>query len=254
MLQDRNGVKIQLRAQKQGREMVDRGFAHPVTISGVRIANILSRIDVRLEGEREMVRKPAMPTELLYDLGDAIAAALKQADSSQEIVVWAIRKERRLTIFTQEYLTSFVVYVQGENLYVHLSRVDYGIPKNGGQGIPDPWPGLEVMRFKVVPSDGIVPVGDQVVAAAWRDATFRSASHIQLGPEGTVKRRQILLESPTEAPEPALPEAGGELAPATLRALADLEESRRSGAISEAEYQEIRSSILAADPSARGEP
>lgn len=253
-LRDHSDVKVQLRSQKQGREMLDRGFAHPATISGVRIANILSRIDVRLDGDREMVRKPAMPTELLYELGDAISDALKQADSSQEIVVWAIRRERRLTIFTQEYLTSFVVYVQGDDLYVHLSRVDYGIPKNGTQGVPDPWPGLEVMRFKVVPGDGIVPVGDQVISASWRSPAFRSASHLRLGTGGSLKRRQILMESPAEPPEPAPPEATGELAPSTLRALADLEESRRSGAISEAEYEARRSSILAADPAADDAP
>ena len=233
----------------QGDEAVDRGFAHPATISRARITNILSRIEVRLEDEKEAAREPAIPAELLFDLGELVSAALVKADSSQEVVVKAIRKERRFGIFTEKYLTSFVSYVLGDDLYVHLSRVDDLLPKDSEDTIPEPWPNREVMPFKVLASDGIVPVGTQAVVVAWRDPLFRAPGQVRVGPGGQILRRQILLESPAEETEATTPAIGGHLSPETLRALADLEGLRRQGAISEAAYQERRRSLLASDPS-----
>jgi hypothetical protein len=249
-LQDQGGLLVELRAETRGGKAVDRGFAHPARISRLRIANILSRIDVRMESGKEDTRKPAVPAEFLYDLGDLVSAALEKADSSQEVVVRAIRKERRLGIFSEAYLTSLVAYVLDDRLHVHLSRVDDALPKDSRDTIPEPWPNRQVMPFKVLASDGIVPVGAQAVAAAWRDPLFRSSGQIQVGPGGKVMRREILLESPEEEPESIEPETTGHLSPQTLRALADLEESRRRGVISEADYQKRRRSILASDPSA----
>ena len=248
-IQDSGGLIVQLRAEVQDGEAVDRGFAHPATISRARITHILSRIEVRLEKGKEAAREPAIPAEFLYDLGDLVSAALAAAAPSQEVVVRAIRKARRLGIFTEKFLTSFVAYVLGDNLYIHLSRVDDSLPKDSDDTIPEPWPNREVMPFKVVPSDGIVPVGDQAVTVAWRDPLFRAPGQVQVGPGGKILRREILLESVPE--ETATPEATGHLSPETLRALADLEELRRQGAISEGTYQERRRSMLAGDPSAQ---
>jgi hypothetical protein len=250
-IQDSGGLIVQLRAEVQEDEAVDRGFAHPATISRARITNILSRIEVRLESGKEAAREPAIPAEFLYDLGDLVSAALAMAAPSQEVVVRAVRKQRRLGIFTEKFLTSFVAYVLGDDLYIHLSRVDDSLPKDSDDTIPEPWPNREVMPFKVLPSDGIVPVGAQAVTVAWRDPLFRAPGQVQVGPGGKILRREILLESLPEETEIATPEATGHLSPETLRALADLEELRRQGAISEAGYQERRRSILAGDPSAR---
>jgi hypothetical protein len=249
-IHDRGGLNVLLRAETLGEETVDRGFAHPVTISRARVTHIFSRIDVRLESKKESARQPAIPAEFLFELGDLVSAALAKADPSQEVVVRAVRKERRLGIFTQEYLTSFVTYVVGDDLYVHLSHVDDPMPKSSHDTIPEPWPNREVMRFKVIASDGIIPVGTQAVAVAWRNPLFRSPGQVRLGPAGKVMRREILLESPAEETEVTAPQITGDLSPETLRALADLEESRRRGVISEPEYQERRRSILASDPSA----
>jgi hypothetical protein len=248
-IQDQDGMIVQLRAETRAGKAVDRGFAHPADISPVRLANILSRIDVRIESGKEEVRKPAIPAELLYEVGDLVSAALAKADRSQEVVVRAIRKERRLRIFSEEYLTSFVAYVLGDRLHLHLSRIDDPLPKDSRDTVPEPWPSREAMPFKVLASEGIVPVGAQAVAVAWRDPLFRSAGQIRVGPGGKVMRREILLESPAEDTESAEPETTGRLSPETLRALADLEEARRRGAISETEYQRRRRAILASDPS-----
>ncbi len=57
-------------------------------------------------------------------------------------------------------------------------------------------------------------------------------------------RREILLEDEAvEAPEASEPLPDG-LAPEALRRLADLEELRRDGRISEAEYQRRRQALL----------
>ncbi len=248
---DRDGYTVLLRAEVGNGETVNRGFAHPATISEVRITNILSRIDVRLEDEKGSPRAPAVPAELLYTLGSLVSAALAKADPSQEVVVRAIRKERRFGLFTQRYLTSFVTYVVGDELLIHLSRVDYAIPKADEDKPREPWPNREVMPFQVLAGDGIVPVGAQAVAVAWRDPLFRSGEHLRLGPGGKALRREILFESREVETESAPPELEGSLSPETLRALADLEESRRRGAITEAEYQERRRRILASDGEAR---
>jgi hypothetical protein len=250
-LHDRDGTKVLLRAEVGEGEAVNRGFAHPATISEVRVTNILSRIDVRLDSEKGSPRVPAIPAEFLYPLGNLVSAALAKADPSQEVVVQAIRKERRFGIFTQLYLTSFVTYVVGDELSIHLSRVDYPIPKGDEDTLREPWPNREAMPFTVLAGDGIVPVGAQAVTVAWRDPLFRSGEHLRLGPGGKAMRREILFESREEETESAAPEIVGDLTPETLRALADLEESRRSGAISEAEYQDRRRRILASDGEAR---
>jgi hypothetical protein len=252
-IQDSGGLIVQLRAEVREGEAVDRGFAHPATISRARITNILSRIEVRLEdGEesgKEAAREPAIPAEFLYDLGDLVSAALAEAAPSQEVVVRAVRKSRHLGIFTEKFLTSFVTYVLGEDLYIHLSRVDDTLPEDPDDTIPEPWPNREVMPFKVLVSDGIVPIGTQAVVVAWRDPLFRAPGQVKVGPGGQILRRQILLESLPEETENATPETTGHLSPETLRALADLEELRRQGTISEAAYQERRRSLLASDPS-----
>jgi hypothetical protein len=64
-----------------------------------------------------------------------------------------------------------------------------------------------------------------------------------------VLRREILLESAEEETETAAPEIPQHLSPEALRALADLEELRRGGLISESAYQERRRGILSGEAS-----
>jgi hypothetical protein len=250
-LRDEEGVKAVLRAEVRGGEPVARGYAHPATIAGVRLAHILARIDVRLSAAEDESgeRRPAIPTDLVYELGDLLSEALAKADPSQEVVIQALRKERRFGLFTQSYLTSFIAYVKGDELFVHLSRVDDLLSKGEEEeALREPVVGKEVMAFKVLPAEGVVPVGHQAVSIAWRNPVFRSPSTVRIGPGGKVMRRTILMETtapeaaPAEQPDLALPDD-----PAVLRALADLEEERRSGAVTEQEYQERRRRILGGD-------
>lgn len=254
---DEYGLRVVLRSEKRGGETVPRGYAHPVTIASVRLAHILARLDVRMgpedEDEGKSERVPAFPTVMLYTVGEQLAQALAKATPDQEVVVQAVRKEKSLVIFDQELLTSFVAYVKGEDLVLHLSRVEWKVPKsNGGQGsleedLPEPFAGRRVQDFKVLPADGIVPIGEQAVSVAWRDPVFREPTHVRVGEGGRLLRRSVLMESaPQLGPEE---EAGAAALPAdlpaeTLRALADLQEQRSAGEISETAYHQKRRDLL----------
>jgi len=224
-----------------------RDFNHPANISGVRCAHILAGIDVRLSSSEEQRgdRRPAIPTDLVYELGNLLSAALAKATPNQEVVIEAIRKARHLGIFTQKYVTSFVAWVEGEELIIHLSRTDQLIAKGEEDDIREPYAGKEVMRFKVLPTEGIVPIAPQAVQVAWRDPRFRKARNIRIGPSGQIERRTILLEE-TEAPELEDEVMAVPTSPDALRELADLEEQRRSGAVSEGEYHRRRDALLRA--------
>lgn len=249
-LVEKRDLRVTLRAQLEEGEPVERGFDHPVTVSSVRVANILSRIDVR-EGEE---RRAAVADELLFPVSREVASALGEAGSAEEVVVRAIRRERRLGIFTEERLTSFVCWVKDGRLEVHLALVDDPLPRGKESELPEPWAGREAMDFHVVAGRGLERAGPQAVSASWRSEVFGDLSTVRRGPRGEVKRREVLMESspgsfdaPEATPPPpgeaeeALPE---DLSPEALRALAELEEARRSGEVTEAEYRARRREIL----------
>lgn len=249
-------LTVMLRSEKRMGDPVDKGYAHPAQISAVRIAHILSRIDVRMNDGDEKDRRHAFDAQILFDIGDALAKALAQANPSQEVVVQAIRQSRRLGIFNEDHLTSFVAYVKDDRLNVKLGRIEWAVPKEGREErLPEPWLDKIDQRFRVLPSEAMTVVGPQQIAAEWRDPVFKSPSAVRITPTGKVVRRTILLDSPDEA---GAQSADGEeteelptrLAPVTLRELADLEEQRQRGEVSESEYRTRRAEILRKDPSA----
>jgi len=238
------GLTIKLRSQKGS----TREFSHPVTISGARLAHILSFIDVRAE---KGSRKPAIPTEATYEIGEALSRAFAQAEPHQEVVVQALRREKRMGLFTDKFLTSFVTYVEGDKLLVRLSRVDWQVPKGEEADLPEPWAGKRVQSFRVMPSDYVTAVGSQGVSAVWKDPRFRRASNLHIGKGGKLGRKTVLLEGGEEdlvegSRNPDAPVLPKGLSPAQLRDLADLEERRNQGDLSEAEYHSRRREILEA--------
>jgi hypothetical protein len=238
---------VVLRAQLVDGEPLERGFAHPATVSGVRLAHMLAQIDVRVgDGEdAPSERRPAIPTELVYPLGDLLSQAFAKADPSQEIVVQALRHERRMGLFTQSYATSFVAFMGKDDLlHLQLSRLDWAVPKGGEDELREPVPGREVMAFRVLASDGIDPTGHQSVAVHWRDERFRNPTTVHVGPGGKMMRRSVLMEEEAPAADDAAEGVALPTDPEALRALADLEEARRSGELTEAEYQRQRRALL----------
>jgi len=256
---DENGIQIILRGQTKGGAPVERGFEHPASISGARLAHVLSRIDIRPEDAKTNDRSPAIPAELLYDIGDGLSRAFAEADSSQEIVVMAKRRTRRLGVFTEDFLTSFIAFVRDSRLQIYLSRVDWPIPKNPNEPVTEPKIDKQVMKFHVLPSEAMQSIGTQAVAVDWRDPIFKQPTAVRMTATGKVVRRTILMESAPEKPA-AGSEAeddnvvSGKLSPETLRKLADLEEARRRGELTEGEYSARKRSILLADPSAEPNP
>lgn len=243
-------VKVFLRAEKnwQFGQLVEKDYSHPVTISPVRVAHILSRIDVRLAGKR----MPAIPTDMIYPMAEGISRSLSRAGAEQDVVVMAIEKEHSLGIFDHDYLTSFVVYAKGDQLFVYLARIHWQVPAKEKDKPPLPKIGEERMAFRLYPSKGMEVLEGQGVAVNWRDQVFARPTRTKVLPTGQVLRKTILLESDEEDPatsatgaEGGAPEAPTGLTPEQLRALADLEEARRDGEISEAEYSARQQEIMA---------
>lgn len=245
------GVEAFLRADKRWQlgSVVEKDFDHPITISPVRVAHILSRIDARLTGKRE----PAIATDMLFPIAEGISRALARASADQEVVVMAKRTTRRFGVFDHDYLTSLIAYVRGEQLFIHLARIEWEVPQRQREKPPQPYVGEHRMSFRVYPSEAMDLVDSQSVAVIWRDDVFAKPTRTKMLPTGKVVRKTILLESSEEelpvAETPLEPDAGAApvpagLTPEQLRALADLEEARRDGEITEAEYSAGRQEIL----------
>jgi len=259
-------VEAYLRRYEEDGKPLSRGFDHPIIISPVRAAHMLAFLDVEEGSGDDREVRPAVPPEMVFEVGEALARALEGAGPDDEVVVRAIRRDRRLGIFTTRYLTSFVAFVEDDRLHVSLGHVEWEIPKfgagrQGKEDLPEPVPGERQMAFRVVPTDGFTTLSAQSVAFEWRDDRFREPERVELTPRGEVRRRTILLqgsggsqaegegsepEGPAArpAPDPAREAVPDDLSPSALRRLADLEEARRRGEITEAEYQRRRRRLL----------
>ncbi len=241
--------KVILRGEKRGSTPVDRGFDHPLTIASTRMAHILSRIDVEDDSGKKKARRPAIPTQLLYPLADALAKGLALADPSQEVMVQSVERTKRFGVFDRYYLTSLLVWAQDDLLHVQVARSEWEIPPRKREQLPEPHPGEQAQTFRLLVDDGMSLSSAQVAVVDWRSPIFARPSRTRVTPSGKVLRTTILMESPEEAPAPLL-DSVSELSPEQLRALADLEEARRDGKLSEAQYSVERNRILApADPS-----
>ena len=249
-------TRIILVQEKRSGRAIERGYAHPVQIAPVRMAHILSRLDVRVENKDSIQRMPAIPTEALYELADHIAIAFGEADPNQHIVAYYSRRDKRWGVFDRRYLTSFLVFASGDSMVIHFSKVDWEIPKSGRrEKVPEPRIDDETNAFRVVASTGMMVATPNTVTVDWGHSIFKKPSRTHIAPGGKVVRRTILMEAPEE-PEPKPGEAAGEQIPAalsaaTLRALADLEEERTNGEVTEADYNTRRRRILEADPASR---
>lgn len=245
-------TQIHLRSEVRWTTPVEKGFDHPAALAPVRLAHILSRVDVKPpEGwlpriGKEKERVPAIDAELLPMVSEGLSKALAEADPDQEVVVMAVRETKRWGIFDHDYLTSFVAYVRGEQLYLHFNHFDWEIPNRRDDRLPEPRVGRQPQRFRLYPGEALTLVDTHSVAVDWQHPVFAEATRMRVTPGGEVIRREILLESPPEdaarsAPLGTLPDA---LSPEQLRALADLEEARREGRITEAEYRAKRRDLL----------
>lgn len=253
---DQDRMQVFLRTDKRLFSTVQKGYDHPATISAVRIAHILSRIDLRWSAKEGNQRAPAIPTELLYPMADGVSQALAKAAENQEVVVMGIRKQRRFAILDDQYLTSLILYVRADKLYVHLSHSDYLLKESyrPGEKLPQPRLSDDPGRFRLYGGEAMTLIASNAMAVHWRDPIFKVATRTKILPTGEVKRKTILLESPAEdvpegedegLAEPVSLPSG--LTPAQLRELADLEEARLEGRVTESEYRIRQREILGAE-------
>jgi len=135
-----------------------------------------------------------------------------------------------------------VAFVDAEGrLQIHLVEADRELSPGDEGELPEPVAGRSTQAFKVLPGPSIEALGQRSVAIDWRADLFRTPAGEQVG-----RQRTILMDS--GAPQSAeLPVVEGPLPtePERLRELAELEEARRAGRISETEYQRQRAALLA---------
>lgn len=244
---------------------MERGYDHPIAIAPVRVAHILSRLDLRAPGKRffilkrkdEKERAPVISTDSLYAIAEGVSKALAEANPGQQVVVQSIRNDTSLLVFDHDYLTDFVAYVKDDLLYIHFNHWEWEIPSRRKDRLPEPHPGKHPQEFSLLPSRAMTLVDGQSVAVHWRDPIFRRPTRTRITPGGKVVRKTILMEMEGGEVAPDLPadeapiptdSLPANLRPGTLRDLADLEERRRAGLVTEMQYEMERREILEADP------
>jgi hypothetical protein len=248
---DRRGVKVDLVSEVDGLfQTKAEGYEHPAIISQVRLVHILNAVEVETPQEGGgFVREPAIHPELVEDAAAAISEAFAEVGPDQKLGVKLIRKEANLGIFHTKYLTSLLAFMKNGYLYILLSRVDWPIPQaKEDDKLPEPRTDQQPMKFRVVSGEHLFYAGPQALEIDWQSSIFRTAYHLPGTSGGEKRRREVLMQAPVPKEELRESNEGSlaldELSPEQLRSLADLEEDRRQGRITEAAYQRARRQLL----------
>lgn len=247
------GLQVELVREVKGFTTQPQAHEHPAIISESRMLHILNAVEVetRKEGESGVIRQPAFHPEIVERTAVALVQAFAEAGPDDEIGLMVVRKERRLGVFHTKFLTSFLAYVDEGHLYLVLARVDWEIPQSEeSKPLPEPWKEAHRMDFRVVSGPHLFYAGPQALEIAWRDPVFRQDYRLPGSTDGETRRREILEESPIprDEQESAMGTSGtldvDELTAEQLRALADLEDDRRAGRITEPAYQRAKRQLL----------
>lgn len=249
---DRTGIQVDLVREVEGFTTVARGYEHPTIISAPRLVHILNAIEIEIrEKGVGTFRQPAFHPEIVERTAQAVSEALAEADPDQQVGVQAVRKEMQLGIFHQKFLTSFLAFVDHGQLYIHLSRVEWPIPqKEEGEPLPEPRSDERPMDFRVVGGEHLFYAGLQTLEIDWKDPVFLTDYRLPGSTDGLRRRREVIEQSPipkNELDQNSTDEDGvgiDELSAEQLRALADLEDDRNQGRITEPAYQRAKRQLL----------
>jgi hypothetical protein len=238
------GVRVELRHAEEHGAVIRRGFDHPATIADVRIAHILASLSFEDKDEK---RRPVIRSNFVYDLAEGISKALAKATPDDEVAAASFPEDRRLGIFSDDRVTAFRLYLEGDTMKIEFIAVEEPLEKDGAKlsyreyEIPGELPSL-APRFTIVAAPSITRLGTRGVTVAWRDDVFQRPVSLR---DRAGKHRTVLMELPPEkgvAPSQADLPPG--LSDAQLRALDQATEERSSGVITEADYQRRRRLIL----------
>jgi hypothetical protein len=206
----------------------------------VRLAHILSAL---ARESKPGQRDPVIRSEHVYELADGLAAALAKAGPDDEVVAIAKMRDRRFQIFTVDRVTSFRVWMATGQLYVQFFAIEQELDRDAAQkGYEVPLePPRNAPSWHLVAAHALAPIDDRTAAVDWRDDYWRKPVNLRVR-SGKVARRTVLMES-QEDTEPVPPVPAGST-DAQRRALDQLDVARRSGLVSEAEYQRRRRLVL----------
>ena len=249
---NRSGIEVDLVREVKGFATQSRGFEHPAIISVPRLSNILGAIEVETRDESGVtVRQSAFHREIIQETATALAEAFAEASPDDELGVQVIRKVMHYGVFNKKYLTSFLAYIDEGHLYLVLRRIDWFVSSNFKRDtFPKARRDYRPMKFRVVSGEPLFYAGPQTLEIAWRDPAFSQKFTLPGSSKGTKRRREVLLQSPLPKTERDVLEAPStgigidELTPEQLRALANLEEDRQKGVITESAYQRAKRQLL----------
>jgi hypothetical protein len=241
-----DNVRVTLRRTLERGKPIARGYAHPATISDVRLAHILANIENQ---DKDGKRQPTIPSELVYDLAEGLNKAAAKAGPDDEIAAVAFLENRRLGLFTTRRVTSFRMYFTPGDLVFEF--YDVGRALEPGEGRPGkeeyavPTSAPESASFRVLSSPGQAAEGARKLKVDWRDPYFSRPVSLSVM-NGRFKRRTVLSESPAPPDSEAPPQLDSkpQTRDAQIRALDQLDAARRSGLVTELEFQQRRRLIL----------
>jgi hypothetical protein len=265
---NRYGLDVHLESErKMFGKAIDQGYAHPSDITVQRLEIILGSLEIERRERARTVIGPAIPAEILRPISQGLAEGFREADSTQHIAVIAMRKQRQKAIFHREFLTTLVAFMEGEDLVIHLSRSDWPVPDQQ-RNLPQqnqrtnvPFPGIDdpQEKFRVATNEFVRRSGRSGVAVDWQSDVFNSFASARVAraapatgasagsSDGAGGKTTVLMAEPEEPlPEiaPLTSEQIERLSPDDLRSLADLEEARTKGVLTEGEFRRKRQAIL----------
>ncbi len=247
---DRTGMHVDLVHYSRGFSTEPQGFDHPAIISKERLGYILGAIEIETrEKKGATIRQPGIHPDMVEPIAAALSQALREAGPDEEVGMQAVRKEQSLGVFHTKYLTTLLAWVKGSSLYIQLHRSDWTIPQAMEEKpLPQPLRNTRPMDFRVVSGEFLYFAGPQTLEIAFGNDVFRTAYRLPGSTGGEKRRREVLMQSPIPQSERKTDDDSGvsldQLSPDQLRALADLEDDRRSGRITEQAYQRARRELL----------
>lgn len=239
-------VEIELRRTTKGGDVIARNFAHPATISDVRIAHILAHMEY---DHAKVGRSPVFRSQHIYDLATGLARAFERAGPSDEVIAWSGVVERRLGIFTVRYITAFRAFLHNDLMRIEFFRIeeewepDPRDPDDSEYEAPEE-PPTPALKLEAGEARQVRARGFDV---AWRDPFYRRPVHLSRQ-GGGLRKRTVLLEEPEAPPIEEAPAPVSMPAPkireAQLTALDQLDRARRNGSMTENEFQQRRRLVL----------